>query len=424
MQSTDQHEQPLAARSGAGRAALPGVAAPARRDSVVFVADHWGRHPSSAQHIARGLPADVDVLWLETAGLTRPSADLDTLRRGVDQLRRWFGPPAPAPYAGERNVRVLSPAHWPGWRVPLVRRLNGRTLGAAVDAARASTAGRRILVTALPLAATILEHVAFDRVVYYCVDDFALWPGANRAVQAELERRLLARSDVVIAASRDLEARLRRLGHDVHYLPHGVDAAHWRDGSAARPAVDAAAASMRRPILTFWGLVDRRLDLDWLRACQRATGGTVLLLGPQRAPHRALARLGGVVCAGPVPYADLPAWAAASDALIMPYADLPVTRAMQPLKMLEYLCTDRPVFLRDLPACREWADAADVVASADELCAALAVRLATGVPAAQLAARRRAAARGWPQVVERFWDIVSARGECEPSRAAADGRGA
>ena len=34
----------------------------------------------------------------------------------------------------------------------------------------------------------------------------------------------------------------------------------------------------------------------------------------------------------------------------MPYADLPVTRAMQPLKLKEYLVTDRPVVVADLPA--------------------------------------------------------------------------
>ena len=37
-----------------------------------------------------------------------------------------------------------------------------------------------------------------------------------------------------------------------------------------------------------------------------------------------------------------PALAREAAVLIMPYADLPVTRAMQPLKLKEYLATDRP----------------------------------------------------------------------------------
>jgi hypothetical protein len=36
----------------------------------------------------------------------------------------------------------------------------------------------------------------------------------------------------------------------------------------------------------------------------------------------------------------------------MPYADLAATRAMQPLKLKEYLATGRPVVVRDLPATR------------------------------------------------------------------------
>jgi hypothetical protein len=38
--------------------------------------------------------------------------------------------------------------------------------------------------------------------------------------------------------------------------------------------------------------------------------------------------------------------------LEMPYADLPLTRAMQPLQRKEYLATDKPVVVRDLPARR------------------------------------------------------------------------
>jgi glycosyltransferase involved in cell wall biosynthesis len=375
------------------------------RDSVVFVADHWGRHPSSAQHIAQRLPSDIDLLWLETVGVTGPSLDLDTLRRGVDQLRRWVAPAAPEPSRGDARVRVLSPLHWPDWRSPLARRWNGRVLAGAV--ARAAGGGRRrILVTALPLAAALLDHLHFDRVVYYCVDDFSLWPGADRALQSAFECRLLAATDVVIAASQTLEERFSALGHDAHFLPHGVDAAHWRVPTAASPAAVAALEGLPRPLLLFWGLIDRRLDTEWLRACRRAIGGTVVLAGPQRAPDRELLRLPGVWRAGPVPYGELPAWAAASDALIMPYADLPVTRFMQPLKMLEYLCTDRPVVMSDLPATREWADAADVVAGADDFCEAIQRRLRAGVPAAQMAARRRARARAWPQVAERFWSLV------------------
>ena len=55
----------------------------------------------------------------------------------------------------------------------------------------------------------------------------------------------------------------------------------------------------------------------------------------------------------------------------MPYADLPVTRAMQPLKLKEYLATGKPVVVRDLPATEPWADCLDVAETPEAFAAAV-----------------------------------------------------
>ena len=60
------------------------------------------------------------------------------------------------------------------------------------------------------------------------------------------------------------------------------------------------------------------------------------------------------------PFEQLPDLAREAAVLVMPYADLPVTRAMQPLKLKEYLATGKPVVVRDLPATRDWADCLDL----------------------------------------------------------------
>ncbi len=125
------------------------------------------------------------------------------------------------------------------------------------------------------------------------------------------------------------------------------------------------------------------------------TGGTIVLVGPQHDPDPALARLPRVVLHPPVPFAELPEVARAARVLIMPYADLPVTRAMQPLKLKEYLATGKPVVVRDLPATRPWADAMDLVDSPEAFCRAVRERLVTDVPAPQLRARARLADESW-----------------------------
>jgi len=59
-------------------------------------------------------------------------------------------------------------------------------------------------------------------------------------------------------------------------------------------------------------------------------------------------------------WVDLARAGSAADVIIMPYADRPVTRAMQPLKLKEYLATGKPVVVRNLPATRGWTDCLDL----------------------------------------------------------------
>jgi len=152
-----------------------------------------------------------------------------------------------------------------------------------------------------------------------------------------------------------------------------------------------------RPWVVFWGLIDARLDVAWLRALgERMEKGSIVLAGPEEDPDPALGEVPRLVRTGPLAYAALPALAAAAGVLVMPYRDLPATRAMQPLKLKEYLATGCPVVASALPAVAEWADACDVCASAGEFCARVLERLAgSGLPAVQRAARERLAAEGW-----------------------------
>ena len=91
-----------------------------------------------------------------------------------------------------------------------------------------------------------------------------------------------------------------------------------------------------------------------------------------------------------MPFEELPRLAREAGVLVMPYADLPVTRAMQPLKLKEYLATGRPVVVRDLPATRPWADCLDLADTAEEF-------RQCGLPAAGGGlARRPTASAGTP----------------------------
>ena len=131
-------------------------------------------------------------------------------------------------------------------------------------------------------------------------------------------------------------------------------------------------------------MIDRRLDVTFVRRLAEALNdGTIVLVGPEQDPDPELRELRRVVRLPAQSFDRLPALARQAAVLIMPYADLPVTRAMQPLKLKEYLATGCPVVVADLPATRPWSEALDVATTSDEFSRAVLLRLQTGLPPTQ-----------------------------------------
>jgi glycosyltransferase involved in cell wall biosynthesis len=271
-----------------------------------------------------------------------------------------------------------------------------------------------VAITTMPTAADLVGELPVSHWVYYCVDDFSAWPGIDQVAARELEDRLIDNADVLVAASEPLCDRIAGRGRMAQLLTHGVDVEFWSasrsrlsDGYITPDFVPPSLLHLSPPFIVFWGLIDRRLDLAILRELSASlTEGTIVLIGPEDRPDPALAQLPRVVRRPAVPLADLPAVAAAAAVLVMPYADAPVTRAMQPLKLKEYLATGKPAVVRDLPATRPWADCLDVASAPQDFAAAVLRRLATGCPASQRLARMRLAAEDWPAKATEFARLV------------------
>ncbi len=239
--------------------------------------------------------------------------------------------------------------------------------------------------------------------MYYCVDDFGKWPGLDQATMAAMEVQLIGRADRCVAASRVLQDRLTQFRPDVDLLTHGVDLEHWRQTAQPTDEIRLPKNGLQA---TFWGLIDRRLDTTWVRALAEHIHGRVRLVGPRDNPEKNLAAVSNLSLDPAVDYDELPVVAAASDVLIMPYVNAPVTRAMQPLKLLEYLATGKPVVVRDLPSTRPWADCLDVASSANEFVDLVAERGATGLPESQRKSRERLSSEDWSFKARQFERFV------------------
>jgi glycosyltransferase involved in cell wall biosynthesis len=375
---------------------------------LLVFADDWGRHPSSCQHLIRHLLPRRQVIWVNTVGTRPPRFDMATAHRGWEKVCQWFRRTPARGSMSEVAPCVLNPRMWPWVSSAFACRLNRRLLVRQLLPVIQALSAPPVVVTTLPIVADLIGVLPVARWVYYCVDDFSLWPGLDGPALRRLEEWLVEGVDAIVAASEPLRDRLGLMtGRPVHLLTHGVDLDFWSSASADRISnLD----GLERPLVVFWGVVDLRMDLEFVRRlASDLEHGTIVLAGPHNHPDPALLKLPRVVCFGSLPFEQLPRLAHEADVLVMPYADLPVTQAMQPLKLKEYLATGKPVVVRDLPATRAWADALDLADSAEAFSAAVRRRLVTGLAADQRSARERLAGESWEMKARAFERWISPR---------------
>lgn len=369
---------------------------------LVVFADDWGRHPSSAQHLVRELLPRWRVDWINTVGTRRPSLSVADAKRIAAKLAAWMRPTASSAAESESpavdlpaNLTVHSPVHWPGFGAGWERALNARLLDRAL---RPLVERADAVVTTAPIVADLAARMPEANWIYYCVDDLSEWPGLDAEALRALERDFLPRARRVVAVSEHLRARLAALGLTSELLTHGFDPTHWAGvaslrANAARSTSRADPSGHEKPVAVFWGAIDARLDVPIVLALAELCD--LRLVGPPADPDRRVATDPRITRTGSVPYTELPRIAAEADVLVMPYADLPVTRAMQPLKLKEYLATGLPVVATSLPANRTWGDALDLADDPGTFTSRVLERASAALPAAQAKARERLAAETW-----------------------------
>ncbi len=360
--------------------------------SLLVFSDDWGRHPSSCQHLVRRLLPHTPTLWVNTIGTRTPKLNWMTVRRVAEKLRDWRQVPQTDSETLPANLTVLNPRMWPWFTRVWDRRLNRSLLTSQLKPIVESLPQPVIALTTLPITADLPGRLPVAKWVYYCVDDFSVWPGLDGDTLADMDHDMLRKADDVVVVSETLQRHAKLEGRLPHMLTHGVDLDHWRASFENAPAK----TDCEEPIVLFWGVIDRRMDVRFLETLsERLDRGTIVLLGPQQDPDPKLLRLPRVEMRPPVPFAELPNWAARASVLIMPYVDEPVTRAMQPLKLKEYLATGRAVVTRHLPAVNEWDDCLDAVSTPRAFADRVIERIHTGVPVGQHSARRRLAEESW-----------------------------
>jgi glycosyltransferase involved in cell wall biosynthesis len=329
--------------------------------SVIYFGNDWfAENRTSSHHIARRLGKLVPVLYIETPGSRSPQKSARDLRKLWRKLARTIEPPQKV---GEQFYVATIP-QIPFRKLPAIDRLN-RWLGAwlARRAMRKIGFGKRISWFVVPHPGPLAKQLGESLTVYYCIDDYASYPGMDQVAIQTLDDDLTRKADVVFVAPRALLEPKRKLNPNVHFSPHGVDFEMFSQATdPATPLADEV-RGLKHPVVGYFGTVGEFVDFDLLAyLAESRPAWTFLFVGLIHADVSRLRRYPNVILAGPKPYEMLPRWAAAFDVAIYAHQVNRQTKHSNPLKLREYLATGKPVVSVVTP---ETATFAEVVYLAD-----------------------------------------------------------
>jgi len=326
-----------------------------RSRTILCFASGYDAPPTSKHHVMHLLAERNTVLWVNYHASRTPSASGSDVAHMARKLREVA--------AGVRRVRgnlyTLTPLVVPLPTSRVARWINRALLVAQIRAALARLRRGPLQVWSFtPDIAYLLDHFDAEKVVYYCVDDFAEFTGYDREQVLRDEADLCRRADLVVTTSQALQESKAPLNPNTVLVPHGVDYAHFARAVSNNLPVPADMRGIPHPILGFFGLIRDWVDLDLLAGVAHLRPEWhIVLIGDadSNVNLEAYRSIPNMHFLGRKPYADLPAYCRCFDVGLVPFKINELTKAVNPIKLREYLAAGVPVVsapLREVSPCR------------------------------------------------------------------------
>ncbi len=180
------------------------------------------------------------------------------------------------------------------------------------------------------------------RVLYDCMDDWRNWTAEPRISAFNLaeEQRLGDACDILVTTSRELQEREIAAGRNALLVRNGADFAAF-----AEPRPGDVLPEIPRPVIGYYGAIANWFDLELIEAAAAARPQySFVLIGQVHEVDVArVAALPNVHFLGEKPYREIPRYLAAFDVCLIPFRVNQLTKAVDPVKLYEYLSQGKPV---------------------------------------------------------------------------------
>lgn len=353
--------------------------------TLIVFGEDFGRHPHALEHLMRPFLGKTQIYWVETVGLRSPKLSFYDLKRIFEKLYRFvfgFGVNKSS-ISKPTRFKVLVPFMIPYNRFKMIRWLNQYCVRRTIDRALDPGDLNVISIASVPQAGEYVGFFNEKSIVYFCVDDFEEWPGLDKKLVSDFERKLISRADLIFATSRKLCITRTKPGRITPLISHGVDLNHF----SAMPTYVAEDSPIR---LCYFGLFDERSDQELLaQVIAKNVSVELHVIGPIACEiKQELKNSPRVIFHGRVSYQELPSRIKEMHVLVLPYVRNELTKSLSPLKLKEYLATEKPVLSTRLNEVEPYEAYAYLANTADEWIEFLSVVQSRGFVARDPAVRK------------------------------------
>lgn len=332
-------------------------------DTFIFYSDDSSGIPTSSMHLASQLARKAPVYWFNT--YTRmPRLTWNDFLKVSRFARKTIRPSVSARENDESSIIGRIPSCTPlmvPWFVTPIRAINGR-LGLSFfhNFVQKKKVESPVLIATFPNSVDVFRKIGLEaKKIYYCVDEWSEMPGMDSKRFKIMEQEIFQTVDAAMFTSRDLMERKSGQTAKSLYLPHGVDYDHFvGPGREERPGNETSTLSLLRslpkPIVGFFGIVDSWVDLEVISTlADRFTHCSFVLIGRYNVSTELLQNRPNVHLLDALPYSDLPKHANYFDVGLIPFVVNDLTKAVNPLKLMEYFALGLPVISTALPDIRD-----------------------------------------------------------------------
>ena len=340
-------------------------------DILMWAVIDWDFRTQRPQHLARELAiAGHRVFYISNNMFDYREADfrIDRLDESLALYRVQL-------------AAAGAPAIYGAGPEPAVERQIVDSLGKLILQAKIQTS---ISIVQHPFWLDVADVVPNSRLVYDCMDHHEGFGNNSKSI-LQLERQLIAASDLVVTTSQWLFDRLSSDSQRCAIIRNAAEFERF----ASRPERVYVARHARK-VIGYYGAVAEWFDEELVAMVAGAFPDCeILIIGADTVGAEGrLGQLSNVTFVGEVPYVELPSYLHSFDVCMLPFRILPLTQATNPVKVYEYLAAGKPVVTVDLPELRSMERHVSIASSRDDYIRLVAEALANPDDPATAEARK------------------------------------